>query len=266
MAPPSSASASTPSSSEDYKYSYTEFDEETKKNLKISIDEPKCNDEIDISGNYIIDASGNRMQDCFVKNNKTGKYIRDLSGNYIKNFYVQDPTTGEYVKDSDGEYLRTYYKRDPKTGGYLRDEKTGKYVIDLTKFNSELYNDKYKSYIDDVKKRRKNANEKNMKNLIGTDNINIKPEYKPFYQLNLLEIALELKNTMFSILDDILAGNMTLDIILKDNRLFYVGLTILIIAIILYIYDYAIDPTNATNAIVGENGLVEIRHIYEKRD
>lgn len=256
MDPSSSASEN----SEDYKYSDTEFDEETKKNLKISIDEPKCNDIIDKNGKPIIDEFGNRMQDCFVKDKKTGKYIRDLSGNYIKNFYVQDLTTGKYLKDSDGEYLRTYYKRDPKTGEYLRDKNTGKYVIDLTKFNSKLFNDKYKSYIDDVKKRNQDV-----KNLIDTDNININNEikYKPFYQLNLLEITLELKNTLFAILDDILLGNMSLDIILKENRLFYVGLTILIIAIILYIYDYAINPSDP---MAGGNGLVEIRHIYEKRD
>ncbi len=92
-------------------------------------------------------------------------------------------------------------------------------------------------------------------------------KYKPFYKLNLLEMAIELKNTWFGILDDILAGNITLDIILKDNRLFYVGFTILIIAIILYIYDYAINPNDSLqNLMTGGNGVVEIRHIYEQRN
>ncbi len=90
---------------------------------------------------------------------------------------------------------------------------------------------------------------------------------KPFYKLNLLEMAIELKNTWFGILDDLLAGNMSLSIILKDNRLFYIGLTILIIAIILYIYDYAINPNDPFQNLITNNGngVVEIRHIYEKR-
>ncbi len=90
---------------------------------------------------------------------------------------------------------------------------------------------------------------------------------KPFYKLNLLEIAIELKNTWFGILDDLLGGNMSLNIILKENRLFYIGLTILIIAIILYIYDYAINPNDPFQNLITNNGngVVEIRHIYEKR-
>ena len=97
----------------------------------------------------------------------------------------------------------------------------------------------------------------------------IDPKFKPFYKLNLLEMAIELKNTWFGILDDILTGNFTLDIILKDNRLFYVGFTILIIAIILYIYDYAINPTDSLQNIINGatgGGIVEIRHIYESKN
>jgi len=95
----------------------------------------------------------------------------------------------------------------------------------------------------------------------------IDPKFKPFYSLNLLEMVIELKNTWFGILDDILAGNFTLDVIIKDNRLFYVGFTILIIAIILYIYDYAIDSKDPLQNLLsgGSNGVVEIRHIYESK-
>ena len=98
-------------------------------------------------------------------------------------------------------------------------------------------------------------------------------KFIPFYQLNLVEILIGLKNTWFGILDDILEGNIKLNILSKKNRLFYVGLTILIIAIILYIYDYMIknNDSNSLNNILGNldtgrNNIVEIRHIYEKRD
>ena len=71
--------------------------------------------------------------------------------------------------------------------------------------------------------------------------------------------------------------NLKINILSKKNRLFYVGLTILIIAIILYIYDYMIKNNTNTNSnsnslnqllgnLDGNNNIVEIRHIYEKRD
>ena len=90
---------------------------------------------------------------------------------------------------------------------------------------------------------------------------------KPFYKLNLLEMVIELKNTWFAILDELLAGNFSMSILIKNNRLFYVGLTILIISIILYIYDYAIDNNDPLkNLLNGGSGVVEIRHIYEPRN
>ncbi len=90
---------------------------------------------------------------------------------------------------------------------------------------------------------------------------------KPFYKLNLLETAIELKNTWFDIMDELLAGNFSMDILIKNNRMFYVGLTILIIAIILYIYDYAFDNNDPLKNLLlnGGNGVVEIRHIYEQK-
>jgi len=101
----------------------------------------------------------------------------------------------------------------------------------------------------------------------------LSPKFKPFYKLTLLEMAIELKNTWFGILDDLIAGNISINTIIKDNRLFYVGVTILIFAIILYIYDYAISPSNnPINNILGGgfnnlgNGVVEIRHIYDPRN
>jgi hypothetical protein len=87
---------------------------------------------------------------------------------------------------------------------------------------------------------------------------------RQFYDLTLLEILIELKNTWFGILDELLSGNITMGILMKNDRLFYVGLTILIIAIILYIYDYMIEPDNSLEKILGGgNGIVEIRHIYD---
>ena len=60
----------------------------------------------------------------------------------------------------------------------------------------------------------------------------------PLYQKSIMELFIGLKNTWFDILDDILAGDFSINMITKNNRLFYIGLTIIIVAILLYIYNY----------------------------
>jgi hypothetical protein len=95
---------------------------------------------------------------------------------------------------------------------------------------------------------------------------NIRILEKPFYKMNILEILIEMKNTWFQILDELLAGDFSIGVLTKNNRMFYVGLTILIFAIILFIYDYAIDSSDPLKNLINSNGgVVEIRHIYESK-
>jgi hypothetical protein len=63
-------------------------------------------------------------------------------------------------------------------------------------------------------------------------------DIKSLYNLSVVEIGIGIKNTWFGILDDFLNKKKPLEIIMKDNRLFYVGLTIIILAIILFIINY----------------------------
>lgn len=59
---------------------------------------------------------------------------------------------------------------------------------------------------------------------------------KSLYDLNLTEILINTKNTWFGLLDDLLDQRFNTETFTKDNRLFYVGLTIFFIAIVLYLY------------------------------
>lgn len=56
------------------------------------------------------------------------------------------------------------------------------------------------------------------------------------YDLNISQILVNTKNSWFNLLDDLLEQRFQLDTFTKDNRLFYIGLTIVFIAIILYLY------------------------------
>lgn len=59
---------------------------------------------------------------------------------------------------------------------------------------------------------------------------------KSLYNLSILEIALGIKNTWFDILDDILfTKNIKLIFFTKNNRLFFIGISIIFMSIILYI-------------------------------
>lgn len=120
----------------------------------------------------------------------------------------------------------------------------------------------YASYISsDVSEEKINT----LKELEKQGQIETSKKNRQFYDLTLLEIIIELKNTWFGILDELLSGNFSMSILMKNDRLFYVGLTVLIIAIILYIYDYIIEPDNSLEKILGGgSGIVEIRHIYEQ--
>lgn len=64
------------------------------------------------------------------------------------------------------------------------------------------------------------------------------------YDLNISQIIINTKNSWFNLLDEMLDRNVKdydLNMISKDNRLFYVGLTIIVICVILYVYITMVD-------------------------
>jgi hypothetical protein len=56
------------------------------------------------------------------------------------------------------------------------------------------------------------------------------------YDLNMSQIMVNTKNSWFNLLDDLLEQRFQLSTFTKDNRLFYIGLTIVFICVILYLY------------------------------
>lgn len=68
-----------------------------------------------------------------------------------------------------------------------------------------------------------------------------KQEIVSLYNLNIYQILVNTKDTWFDLLDDILDRKYTLSIFHKDNRLFYIGITILFFSIVLYMYSIISD-------------------------
>ena len=60
------------------------------------------------------------------------------------------------------------------------------------------------------------------------------------FDMSIKDIIINVNSTWFNILNDLLDQQFTVDVILKNNRLFYVGLTIVVVCIILYVYQSSI--------------------------
>lgn len=102
----------------------------------------------------------------------------------------------------------------------------------------------------------KNKSKKKEKELNSKLNKTI--TYTPIYSQNLWSMLVNLKNVWFDILDDLLNGKFSWDIFTKDSRLFYVGLTFCIIAIILFLLEYITNDEKEN-----KGNVMEVRHIYE---
>lgn len=80
---------------------------------------------------------------------------------------------------------------------------------------------------------------------------------KSLFEQSTVQLAINTKDAWFELMDDLLDQQFTLDTIVKNNRLFYIGLTIFVISIILYLYDKSID-----RPIVVQDNIQKIYHIY----
>ena len=77
----------------------------------------------------------------------------------------------------------------------------------------------------------------NIKQNINNNKINKKENKEYIYQLNMAEILNNTKDAIFAIIYDILTLNFK-DIFTKDNRLFYLGLFLLIFSFIIYLLSF----------------------------
>lgn len=82
----------------------------------------------------------------------------------------------------------------------------------------------------------------------------------PLYKLNLSELLIGIKDTWFGILDDLLAWNINSKILTKRNRLFFIGLTLIIFSVILYLYLFFLEEKKDNN----DKNMIEKPQIIEK--
>jgi hypothetical protein len=114
------------------------------------------------------------------------------------------------------------------------------------------FNKEFERMKEETKSKYKESNKKKLDKLSST----VIP-IKTFYNQSVSEIFIGVKDTWFNILDDVLDQNFSVKIFTKENRLFYIGISLIIICIILIVYDMFADKPN--NSKVEK---VEIHHVY----
>jgi hypothetical protein len=125
--------------------------------------------------------------------------------------------------------------------------------FDLQKFNREFVFKKEKAAIEN----QINSQEK-IEKLTQAANT----EIKSLYDYSVSELAIGIKDSWFGILDDLLAQKIESKTLTKNNRLFFIGLTIIFICVILYLYNFFIEE----DIIIDNNKttIVEKHYFYNK--
>ena len=120
------------------------------------------------------------------------------------------------------------------------------------KFDIDKFNRQFGQY----KIKRKDEMEERIQQKL--DELNRPVEETPPYKLSIGTIAINTKDSIFNVIDDLLSFNFSWSIITKEHRLFYLGVFLITIALIIYLYRFFMDD-------VVDNESGKIIHVHEIR-
>lgn len=132
------------------------------------------------------------------------------------------------------------------------------------KFDLAQFNKKF----DDAKKKMQLVrDESDQEQLSKLNNVAIT---KPLTSYSIGELMIGIKDTWFDTIDDILHFNITSDLMSKNNRLFFFGLTFLIIFVFLYLFDLIIGKShssdnNSINNSDNDSGNTNIKQLFNMK-
>lgn len=128
--------------------------------------------------------------------------------------------------------------------------------FDLAKFNKEFVFKK-----EEAKVQNRIKSQAKIDRL--TELVNI--EKKPLYSYSVSEMIIGIKDTWFGILDDVLAQRIELKTITKRDRLFFMGLTFIIICAVLYSYNFFLEDDDKTES-KSTPQIIEKHYIYQNNN
>jgi hypothetical protein len=143
----------------------------------------------------------------------------------------------------------------PRKDMVIGDDGKSTYVDPVnSKFDIDKFNRHYEQYRD---RRRINMKENMEKKLAE---LNKEDKIIPVYRQSIPKIILDIKDSLFNILDDLLQGKLDTNTLTKNNRLFYLGITFIVIAIFMYVYSVLIDDNDDH---IQPTNIMYIEHIHK---
>ena len=140
----------------------------------------------------------------------------------------------------------------------------------MDQVNNNITNDrnkfdinKFNKVFDEVKEENKSIYKKNDDDRLRVLNQDIVD--KPLYDTTISDIFIGIKSTWFYILDDLLQQKFTLNTFSKDNRLFYIGITLLFFGVIIYFFNFFNEgtPNEVPMNTNPHEKIIEKHYIYQ---
>jgi hypothetical protein len=127
---------------------------------------------------------------------------------------------------------------------------------DSGRFDSQEFNAAFEKSIETQKAKTRDIDREKL-NKMSTEEI-----VKPVSSLSIFEIIVGIKDTWFGLIDDLLQRRFTMVTFTKNNRLFFIGTTIILIIITLYLYDIFVNEAD----VEVHKKVVEVVHRYKITD
>jgi len=116
-----------------------------------------------------------------------------------------------------------------------------KYRLEGDKFEIDRFNRDFEQY----KERRKIEMKKKLDKKL--EELNKPEEPIPIFNQSIGQILIQTKDALFNILDDLLQFKFTYETVLKDDRIFHLGITIVLITIFLLLYTVIVGEKTQNN-------------------
>ena len=106
--------------------------------------------------------------------------------------------------------------------------------MDNTDFDSEQFN---KDFDKNIKLQQE---ENNLKKLQKLNELNKEQEKPKLYEQSVRDTLIKMKDIVYELLDDILQGRFNKNTLTKNNRMYYVGIFLLIVVMLLHFVELVV--------------------------
>jgi hypothetical protein len=121
------------------------------------------------------------------------------------------------------------------------------------KFDAGVFNQEFEETKEKIKKNVSNKDEALLNKLNNT-----KYE-KSILQNNMNDMLLGIKDSWINLLDDFYGLRFSISMFTKENRLFYIGLTVFVFTLILYLVEYFFEDEDKNQT----NKIIETHYVYD---